>query len=110
MGDQIEIPNRIKAFHFFVSFEEPFERGWDQYKTIFQLFPNLTEYITLEEEDDDDQITAFEEAMELELISPYNRNIWEERVAYLRLQGIEMISRNQITKKRRKYRKRARWG
>jgi hypothetical protein len=82
----IENVYAIKALGIDVDFNFPYDCGWDNYKTIFQLFPNL-KFINISEVDVEHK--TFDESMKT--ISSENQKIWKERVTYLKSRGIDMI-------------------
>jgi len=103
---QITNPYEIKVLCSSINLSLPFEDGWDRYKTIFQLFPNL-KFINLKHEREA-EVQSFDEAMKP--ISSENQTIWKERVAYLKSQGIEMINWNQTREKMKEFQKSSSWG
>jgi hypothetical protein len=85
---QITNPYSIKGLYLLANLSLPLEYGWDHYQTIFQLFPNL-KFINLVQKIDG-ELKSFDQAMKT--ISSENQNIWNERVAYLKSHGIEMLN------------------
>jgi hypothetical protein len=103
---QITKPYAIKALHLSTNFSLPFEDRWGDYKSIFQLFPNL-KFINLETEING-ELQSFHEAVKT--ISSENQNIWNERIAYLKSQGIQVVNWNQIEGKMKEFIKFSGWG
>jgi hypothetical protein len=108
LSNLFEITNlfAIKALYLGTNCNLPFENGWDHYKTILNFFPNLKSIYL--EHTINDEVQNFNEAMKT--ISSENKKIWNERVAYLKSQGIEMINWNQTQEKIKEFRKYSGWG
>merc|ERR1711964_781454 len=82
--------NKIEFLEFQVlDFNSPYKSGWQEYKTILALCPNLKK-IRLWFKQNDIYID-YEKAFEN--ISKENQDIWQERVIYLNSCGIEIVGR-----------------
>merc|ERR1712096_502593 len=69
--------------------------GWENYKTILSLFPNLKTIQLLIENDDYVDYEADWQDLAFDAISIENRNIWEERISYLKSKEIVLVNYKQ---------------
>lgn len=101
---ELRYPHAVKSLILRISLNNPFTGGWQNYKTMLALCPNLEAISMYVGENELEYTTA------IKTISSENQNIWKERIDYLNSCGVEMIDWEQLMEKQDEYTKLCKWG
>jgi predicted ATP-dependent endonuclease of OLD family len=86
--------SQIEYFEVESKFNSPNEGGWDDYKTILALCPNL-KGIHIVEKRGQQMIDLL--SSEQNVVSSENQQIWNDRIKYLNSRNIEVMNLEQCT-------------
>merc|ERR1712034_125996 len=86
---EFEYPSTIECLTIVVDTSSPFQNGWESYQTILALCPRLKDIIICTPSVEERMIDLQKALHE---VSQENRDIWEERISYLKSRGVNVAS------------------